>query len=196
MSGLRIVIDDADIMERLSQLERAARNPAQAMKEVAAALLQSTRRRFETHTAPDGQKWQRLSPRTAAKRVSAKRKRGFERILRVTPDTGLYGSLTTYSDATTAIIGSNKQYASIHQFGGEVSIPERQQTIHMATRKGRNRFVRANSRLNSKRSMDVKIKAHKVVIPARPYLGINDEDKAEILQTIEDHFRREAGLVS
>jgi phage virion morphogenesis protein len=192
MSGLRIVIDDAEIMDALSQLQRAAQNPAKAMAEVAAALLQSTRRRFEAQTAPDGQKWQRLSPRTAAQRVGRKRKRGFDNILR--RSNRLYKSITALADSTSATVGTNVLYASIHQQGGKIDIPAREQTLYMANRLRGNRFVKANSKLNSKRAKKVKIGAHSIIVPARPYLGINDADRQTILTTIADHFRREAGM--
>ncbi len=191
MSGVRIVIDDADVMNAINQLERVANNPAQIMADVAAALLQSTQRRFELETAPDGQKWKALSPRTANARAGkGRRKRGYGNILR--RSNRLYSSLTAQSDNNSAVVGTNVVYAGIHQFGGEIQKAERQQTIHMATIKGRNRFVRAGRK--RKRSMDVTMKAHQVIIPERPYLGINDADKAMILTAIEDGLRREAGV--
>ncbi|WP_190237917.1 phage virion morphogenesis protein [Mesorhizobium sp. M2A.F.Ca.ET.015.02.1.1] len=173
-------------MATLDRIERLAANPAAIMSEIASFLVTRTQRHFQTETGPDG-KWQPLSPRTAARRIG-RRQRGNAHILR---DTGrLYQSITGEASDTEASVGTNVLYAAIHQLGGEVKIPAREQDIHLGrTNRGR-RFVKASAK--RKETMRVTIGAHAIEIPARPFLYLDDEDEAEIQRIVEDAFRAEA----
>lgn len=181
--GIKIVVDDAAVMGALGALQGKAENLAPAMAAIGAALLQSTQRRFERETGPDGAKWPRLSPRTAAKRVTAKHRRGHDNILRVTGR--LYQSIVAESSETQAEVGTNVVYAAIHQLGGAIEMPEREQTIHLSTGK-RKRFVRTSAKRKDTRT--VKVGAHSVRIPARPFLGIDDADRQTVLEIVADHL--------
>lgn len=76
------------------------------MRAIGAWLESSTRERFETNIAPDGQRWQ---PSLAAKR-------------RGTPTLVEFGQLrdsyTHTASEDEAAVGTNKIYAAIHHFGG------------------------------------------------------------------------------
>ncbi|RUW41520.1 phage virion morphogenesis protein [Mesorhizobium sp. M2A.F.Ca.ET.015.02.1.1] len=184
--GIQLRIVDQAVMATLDRIERLAANPAAIMSEIASFLVTRTQRHFQTETGPDG-KWQPLSPRTAARRIG-RRQRGNAHILR---DTGrLYQSITGEASDTEASVGTNVLYAAIHQLGGEVKIPAREQDIHLGrTNRGR-RFVKASAK--RKETMRVTIGAHAIEIPARPFLYLDDEDEAEIQRIVEDAFRAEA----
>jgi phage virion morphogenesis protein len=190
MSGTSIEITD-ELTPALTRLLEVADDPAEIMGGVAGYLLTSTQQRFERETGPDGKKWQALSPRTANARAGRGRKvRGADHILRDT--LRLYQSLTTLSDATSATIGTNVVYAGIHQFGGTIQQAERSQKLSLKRIRGKKgvRFVKAGTKGATER--DVTIGARAITIPARPYLGINDADRAEIAEIIMDGFRKEA----
>jgi len=81
----------------------------------------------------------------------------------------LYGSITFDVSNDSVEVGTNRIYAAIHQFGG-VIVPKNAKNL---TFKVGDKFVSTK----------------KVTIPARPYLGISDEDWDMIGETIEDHLK-------
>jgi phage virion morphogenesis protein len=188
MSGIRLLLDERPLLAMLGQLQRAAEDPRRAYDAIGAYLVTATQRRFERETGPDGRRWQKLSPRTANRRIGRSR-RGYDHILRVR--NRLYQSIVYEAADNQVAVGTNLVYAAIQQLGGSVIIPERDQDIHLSTGKGRRRFVRASAkRMETRR---VHIGAHTITIPARPYLGIDQEDEAQIQAIVEDFFREEAG---
>jgi len=186
--GLQLVIDDADVRAGLNRIAEAGGDIRPAQEDIGAYLVTSTQRRFERETAPDGAKWKRLSPRTAEKRIKGRR-RGYDNILRVSRR--LEQSIFEEVDAEGVRVGSNVVYAAIHQEGGTIEMPARTQTIYQNYDARRDHFdPRFRSPRRSNFARDVNVKAHSVTIPARPYLGLDDADRAEILEIIEEHFRQ------
>jgi phage virion morphogenesis protein len=82
-------------------------------------------------------------------------------------------SIHAQASASDVIVGTNIRYAAIHQFGGTIS----------AKTKKLLRF-KAGDRWISKKS---------VRIPARPFLGLDADDRADILDIATDHLRRASG---
>lgn len=188
--GIQLRVVDQEVLATLDRIERLADHPAPIMSAIAGYMVSTVQRHFQREMGPDG-KWAPLSPRTAAKRVG-RRRRGAANILRVSGR--LYSSITGESDDTSAAVGTNVLYAAIQQLGGTVKIPAREQDLHFGkTNRGR-RFVKAAAK--RKETMRVKIGAHEVKIPARPYLYLTDEDQADIIHIVEDAFRAEAGGAS
>jgi len=74
----------------------------------------------------------------------------------------LRGSIVSQSDASSAEVGTNVIYAAIHQFGGTIKAKNVPQ---LAFRLASGAFV----------------KTSQVNIPARPFLGFDEEDSGEIL---------------
>lgn len=188
VEGIRITVIDEAIASTLARIDRVAESPASIMSEISAYMVMRTQRHIETETGPTG-RWPALSPRTAAARIGRGR-RGSEHMLRVS--NRLYSSITGESSATEATAGTNVLYAAIQQFGGTIKRPEREQTIHLGRSKGRTRFVKASAKRAQART--VKVGAHAIKIPARPYLYLDDEDFREIERIAESGFRKEAGL--
>lgn len=190
--AIQIKVDDKDVLKRLGELQEAAGNMQPLYEKAGAALLFRTQRRFETETAPDGTKWPRLSPRTAAKRIGTGR-RGYENMLRV--KNRLYQSVIYQTDAASAVVGTNVIYAAIQNLGGEIKQPERQHTIYQRYNEKTDtldpRFVK-RSRSNFAR--DVQMKAHTVKIPAREFLGFAEGDRNEVLRIAAEHFAAVTGV--
>ncbi|HQS08722.1 MAG: hypothetical protein B7Y12_02165 [Rhizobiales bacterium 24-66-13] len=197
--GIRIEIDDAAVVAALGRLAKATADLSPAMADIASAVLGTTQRRFETESGPGGIKWVPFSPKTL-KSMRASR-RANPHLLRDRVSPGLYSSQVAHSDATSAEVGTNLVYGPIHQLGGTVKLPEREgsavfQTVKQGaftTKDGRRvgsrlRFAKASTRAKSRQEKSFTIRAHEVTIPARPYLGIDDADRAEILAIIEDHI--------
>ncbi|MER9017364.1 phage virion morphogenesis protein [Mesorhizobium sp. M0898] len=185
--GIQLRVVDQAVLETLDRIERLAKHPQAIMSEIAGYLVFSTQQHFQRETGPDG-KWQRLSPRTAAKRIGRSGRRGYSHILR--DKLHLYESITGEATDTEAVVGTNLPYAAIQQLGGVVQIPAREQDINFGkTNRGR-RFVEASRK--RKETVRVSIGAHTITIPSRPYLYLDEEDRAEITRKVEDAFRAEA----
>jgi phage virion morphogenesis protein len=150
----------------LRQIGDRVADPKPLLVDIGAALVQSTRERFDTMTDPTGKKWTPLSADTqigrmgGTKRVYTQkmrfRKGAAEKMgnLRILFRQGhLRNSITSRASRTGVEIGTNLAYGALHQFGGQA---------------GRGR---------------------KITVPARPYLGLStaDEDKIETLA--QDYLR-------
>ncbi|RIK92491.1 MAG: phage virion morphogenesis protein [Proteobacteria bacterium] len=81
----------------------------------------------------------------------------------------LSDSMTHRASDTEVEVGTNVLYAAVHQFGA---------TINAKTSKGL-RF-KIGDKFITKQS---------VTIPARPFLGISEDDAAEIQEILADHLR-------
>lgn len=88
-------------------------NPALA--EIGKALIESTKKRFDSGIAPDGSRWAKNSPVTIDRKGHSKPLIG---------ETGLLQDQINYfvaSDGSELIISSPLEYAAMQQFGGSKS---------------------------------------------------------------------------
>lgn len=120
----------------------------------------STRLRFRKGVGPDGARW---------KPSARARATGGQTLVMKGQHGGLLGSMTYRADNASAEWGTNKVYAGIHQMGGVIR-PRTKKNLRFAVPGG---FV------STKR----------VVMPARPFLGVNDEDGREIQAVVVDVVR-------
>ncbi len=189
-ASIRIGVEDAGVVGVLARVAAAGGDTLPLMQRFSAGLLASTQRRFLTRTAPGGAAWQRLAPRTARERIRLGY--GDTNILRRSGI--LYASLTDEATETTAEAGTNNPYAAIHQFGGEIRHYARSQQIYQHYDAKTDTFdptFRRRSRSNFARW--VEIGEHTVTIPARPYLGIDEADAAELQMIGEDWLAERIG---
>jgi phage virion morphogenesis protein len=193
-ASIQIQSNDAEIAKRLDAAGAVLSDLRPTMSAIGAAMLFSTQRRFETKTAPDGQPWRPLAPRTARER--AKRGRSPNDILR--DSTRLYQSLAYQVSGSGSVVaaewGSNMPYAAVHQLGATIEMPERTQKIYQAY-DAKNDIYDPRFRKKSKSNFErtVKVKAHRITIPARPYLGINDADREAIIEMVDATIAQATG---
>ena len=122
---IEIMVDDKEIQQLLKKLISKTENLRPLMKNIAGIMLDSVEENFEKEGRPD--KWQGLAKTT----IKQRNKKGYwpGRILQVRGE--LAASITSKYDENSAVVGTNKVYAAIHQFGGEagknkkVKIPAR-----------------------------------------------------------------------
>jgi phage virion morphogenesis protein len=117
---------------------------------IGAALVVSTQRRFEDEAGPDGNPW----PESLRKKLLGGRT--------LTDTAALVSSITHEATTSSVAIGTNLIYAAIHQVGG---------TIRAKTEKG----LRFRSPGNGGW-----VRKSEVEMPARPFLGLDEDDEAEI----------------
>lgn len=187
MAGARIQLD-ADTRSAGAALAAAARQLGPEgrtllLQDIGEYLMISTRARAAKKVSPDGTAWAALSPRYAAWK---EKKRPGVPILRF--DNHMIGDqLANQVEGDTLLVGTNAPYGAIHQFGGDIQIPERPTQVYFHHKGGEvsPHFV---TKRKATFMQDATIPEHVVSIPARPWLGLDKEDVAEIAQLVADHL--------
>ena len=160
MSGASLVCDLSGLIRTQAILRRVGghlADPTRLLIDIGAAMVTSTRERFDTQSGPDGRRWAPLSADTVIGRLGGTKRvytksmrfrkgvRGRMESLRILFRQGHLRNSITYRASRTGVeIGTNLVYGAIHQHGG---------------RAGRGK---------------------KITIPARPYLGISSADEQMI----------------
>lgn len=147
-NNIEIKFEHRIVQEKLLDIAKRVENLRPLMKNIAGIFSYSTEENFKKEGRPD--KWLALAESTKKQRTKKRKWPG--QILQV--EGKLAASINTYYDNDSAIIGSNLEYAAIHQLGGQA---------------GRNKSVE---------------------IPARPYLGITDEEQQEIIDLIVKYIEK------
>jgi phage virion morphogenesis protein len=165
---IEVKVDSRQVLDALKNLERKTGNLRPALKEIGEDLMESTKRRFATSTAPDGTPWEANSPVTIArylgqtggnyKKDGSLTKRGAGRAGSKNPLIGetkeLSSSIGYQVTANTVAVGSPMEYAAMQQFGGKKS-----EFPHLWGD-----------------------------IPARPFLGLSDDDEAKIVGVVRRYL--------
>lgn len=176
-----ITVDNRTVLEALQALQAKAGNLGPALREIGEDLQDSTLKRFETSTGPDGQPWEantqatldaylrklggaydKAGNRTGTKKgwgeggAKAGKALGAKR-----PLIGESRALSTTIDyrvsGNTLEVGSPMEYAAMQQFGGT---------------KGEFPNLWGD-------------------IPARPFLGVSEQDEGKILDVLQRYFSAE-----
>lgn len=159
--GVTLKLEGHERVRRaLDRMRGAAARPRRILEDVGSRLEASTRDRFERGEGPDGKAW----------RPSVRAGRGGRRRGRTLIDSGrLRRSIVSRASESEVVVGTNLRYAAIHQFGGEVR----------ARGAGRLRFFLPGVGWRSPR---------RVVVPARPFLGIDKADAGAIERIVGRHL--------
>ncbi|SIP95980.1 phage virion morphogenesis protein [Bosea sp. TND4EK4] len=169
MSGIQLItrMDVSQAQSVFQRLSRAVSDTAPIMRAIGTGLVTSTQDRMDEGVGPDGATWAPLNPVYAAGKKGPGILR--ERAMRG----GLQSSITYRARNDQVAVGSNKIYAAIHQQGGVIRP------------KGSGRLVfRLGNRI---------VHARSVTIPARPYLGISNEDREMIIDVLKGALDRAIG---
>lgn len=172
-----ITLDDRELQNALHRLSKTGENPRPFLKAIGETLAASTKRRFETSSAPDGRPWAPntettyLSHLGAYKNSFSKRtgkitQKGIERAIAKKPLIGETRSLSStiiwqLESNDTVAIGSPMEYASTQQFGAK-----------------KGEFG------NTKRGAPIPWGD----ISARPFLGVSEEDRRDIQKIVANNL--------
>lgn len=159
-ASLTITANDAPVVAVLRELAAAIARPRRILANIGRSLRTSTLERFRTETDPDGEAWI----------PSIRRREGSPRPT-LTLSSRLRDSIATKATDHEVRIGTNVRYGAIHQFGGTIK-PKSARALQFTLPNGR--WVTAQS----------------VTIPARPYLGVSADDRAEIVAIVRDAVAR------
>ena len=105
-----IIISLEELQGKLERLSKALENKTPLLRRIANTLQNVTEESFDKQASPFGEKWKPNAPKTLQK------KRGNKILIQ----SGLLSqSFTQKVTGTSAQVGTNKEYAAIHQFGGK-----------------------------------------------------------------------------
>ena len=184
---IEIKVKDSELEKFLREISKRCEDLLPVMKGVAGLMHEAVEENFEQQGRPT--KWRGLSQVT----IRFRKRRGYwpGKILQMRGE--LAASITEDATKNKAVVGTNKAYAAVHQFGakkgsfGEFTIKIRE---HMR------RITHAFGKpLKKPRSVKVREHTRRVRlpwgdIPARPYLVITDEDIEIIKESIADFIQR------
>lgn len=162
MYDIRLDGDTRAMLRRIRSMAELDRRRINAA--LAEGVRESTLERFRQSMGPDGRRW----------RTSIRAAQGGGQTLVDTAQ--LRNSIHARSNASGFAVGTNVKHAATHQFG------EPGRTIR-ARRKKVLRF-QVGGRWVSKKKV-------RITIPARPFLGLSEEDMREIRATVEDFIGRQ-----
>jgi phage virion morphogenesis protein len=145
-------LKEVDAVKKLlakATLDSAARS--RLLQSIGVEMETQTQEHFDTQKSPDGDSWKALAQKTMA--YYASKGLGARSILVGEGD--LRDSITSevQGGAWSVLVGATKEYAAIHQWGGEIR-PKSAKAL----------FVPGYGMLQ------------KVTIPPRPYLGVSQDD--------------------
>lgn len=110
---IEIKLDNKEVLTRLQELASRGENLRPLMKNIAGIMATATEDNFKDEGRPD--KWVDLSETTKKQRQKIGKYPG--QILQASGQ--LASSVSTAYDNNSAVIGSNLDYAAIHQLGGQ-----------------------------------------------------------------------------
>lgn len=201
MSKIEIKLDNPALEHALKGLKEAAGNLHPALRHIGEAVKESTQQRFLSGgPAPDGTAWAPLSPATLL------RKRG-KGILRESGQ--LMDTILWQLAGESVMVGTNKVYGAIHQFGGTIQKYAHSRQLRFRTDAKGNMLSQANLGIGPKRMRNadqmkvfaskrhkraiakwVSVGDHQVQIPARPFLGLSHKDQETIRAILKEHLER------
>ncbi|MDE9466878.1 phage virion morphogenesis protein [Xenorhabdus bovienii] len=174
----RIEIDLTEFQKALQQLTDGLVDRTPMMRQIAGIMADAVEENFKQQGRPA---WLGWSPAYAKKRAGGK----------ILQDTGrLASSIQQFSDNDEALVGTNVKYARIHQEGGTINRPaRRQQAYYRMNKNGTvgNRFARKSTSNYSELNT---IPAHKIQMPARPFLTLAASDADQIQTILERYLQR------
>ena len=136
-------------------------------------MVKRTMRCFDKEQSPDGVKWASLSKG----RIQQRNKRHKGGTMKILSDTGaLRRSIAYKAYKSSVIFGSVLKYAAIHQFGGTITASKKGVYKHNYG-PGKPKGGSYSSRWNIK-------------IPARPYLGVTEDDRRKVLSMMKTYLKR------
>jgi len=157
MTGARIQIevDDSQFREPLQRLGDGIGDLFPVLDDIGQAIEASTVQRFEIGAGPDGNPWpESLRAKLFGGKTLVDKGRLVDSI-----------SHQVAADRQSVEIGTNDERAAIHQFGGEIK-PVNARKLHFFLADG------------------TEVCASQVMMPARPFIGLDLDDIDEIQATI------------
>lgn len=167
--------DDEEVRRYLDKLGALAMHPRPILADIGGYLLRSTEENFEGEHEPDGTPWKPLKIRTRYSRYAGRKKSKDGKNLYYTDRGQVRKPFQSWLSKQKILTDSGDLRDSIRYQvkGGAVLV-------------GTNKVYGAAHQFGAEFSI-LKTRAH-AKIPARPYLGISDRDRKEILEILKSHL--------
>lgn len=189
----RVDIKDGGVRDALRRLQLGlplGGTMQPAMERVGRALKTGVQMRFRTTSGPDGRQWEKsFRAQTEGGQTLSLTRR-------------LRNSITYEADRQSVAVGTNVIYAAIHQFGGTIRAkngpflaipvtpearaagsPRNMDGLHVAT------TLAGQYMLVDHAGRTQYLLRQQVTIPARPFLGVGDDDRTEIQGVVERYLQ-------
>jgi phage gpG-like protein len=166
--SINVEFDDSRVLARLKSLERAGGNMQLAFQDIGEYLLISHRERFDKEQAPDGTPWEPLAESTLRRKMlkGVRKGKGQKR-----------KSLTTGKGTKAGAINALAR-SKILVERSDLRDTLRYQASSDGLLFGTDRIYGASHQFGDDDRN----------IPAREFLGLSDEDQAEIIAIIDSHL--------
>lgn len=183
MTGATLVFDATAASRVISALTAQLEDPNPMLRDMGEYLVIAHLQRFDKQVSPDGTPWQALNPRYVKRK-----KKNKDKILQLD---GYLKNLNRYQvENGELLFGSDRKYAAIHHFGGDIKMPARTADVFFKQDKAgnvKNKFVKKKS---SNFAQSVNIGAYTIHIPPRPWLGTSTEDENELVAIAQRHLEK------
>ncbi len=163
MYSIRLEGDTRQLLRKMQRMAEFDKKGLNAA--LAEGVRESTLERFKNSIDPSGKRW-KVSIRAASE--------GGKTLIK---SAQLRNSIKSRSDETGFAVGTNVKHAATHQFG------EPGRTIR--ARRAKALRFQVGGKWVSKKQVRIRI-------PARPFLGLSDEDMQEIKATAEEFLQEES----
>ncbi|MFD1792085.1 phage virion morphogenesis protein [Ochrobactrum teleogrylli] len=163
MSGvsLEVEVTDKAVQQAFTRLISVMGDTTPVMSAIGSGMVGSTHRRFVSQKSPDGVAWEKLNPEY----------KKIKRNSRILTESGrLLDSISHRASRDQVTVGTNTPYAAVHQLGATIK-------------------PKSASHLVFRLASGI-VLAKSVTIPARPYLGISDDDQVMISETVFSALQR------
>lgn len=190
--SIRFELVDTDAAARLQEMLSRMDERRPLFSAIGDMILRSTAENFRKQRSPDGTPWTPLRPKTVKQRQ--RRKQLPLTILRSNTrgraGSALAGSINHRATDDELRVGTPVVYGAIHQFGGTIDRPARAAKIYRMKNADGSPGRRFAKKAKADHVTDVTIPAHKITVPARPYIGISAGDQAQIEELARDWLTR------
>lgn len=192
MGKISIEIDDAAIKAKLAAMQGAGSDMSGVLGSIGRTLKTRIDMGFRSSASPWGAPWAPLKARDGKPLI----------------DTGrLKNSITWRAgggpDGPFVDVGTNIKYAPIHQFGATIPVSARTVEIYRTLKKSGD-FANGGRMVKKSKANFASthaVQAHKITIPARPFLPLNSAGDVDLpqpwadaaLRSIKAHFKNAIG---
>lgn len=180
--NLKIEVQDSAVRAWMAKLVESVADPRPALDEIGAALRTSTYNRFRNSRDPSGAPWNPLSAVTLALRRKGKGEGSAKPLL---SSGDLANSIHAVVDANSVTIGTNKVYGAMQHFGAKKGEFGRYSQVGRVRKYGLGTF---KGSAGAKKGFPIPWGD----IPPRPFLGVSNDDRREIITVIRDHLAKAA----
>lgn len=157
-SGVSVKWDNLD--KHFSNMAEKIKDTKILTEHIGEMLVGNTIKRFNKEESPEGEKWKKSRRAILQNGQTLSKSSG-----------GLKSSFSYVASDKTVQVGTNKEYARIHQFGGVIK-PKKGKYLKFENPDGTWSLVK------------------EVTIPARPFIGISDDDIDDAKHLIADFMEK------